>query len=217
MVEQGIMAATKATAGGVRAIHCDGCTVEASPEHLRRRIARLEWASRFRPIHITTLFLAPAPPPALEDFFYAPEGLPREPGALAFYEDLLAACGIAAAAEGREKVLGLFQHRGFFLAEAVECPVEDGADFDSLVARLTPTILRRVRFSYRPKSVLVLSERLAGVADALRQAGLAAEVLLREGAPVAMPGVVDATAREDFREQVRQLLESAGLGAKGDG
>ncbi|MDE3137437.1 MAG: hypothetical protein KGL59_12745 [Acidobacteriota bacterium] len=200
------MAATGTTAGGVRTIHCDGCTVEASPEHLRQRIARLEWGSRFRPIHIGTLFLAPAPPAALEDFFYAPEGVPREPDALAFYEDLLAACGIAGAAEGREKALGAFQHQGFFLAEAVECPVEDGGELDSLILRLTPTILRRVRFSYRPKSVLVLSERLAGVASALRGAGSEAEVLLWEGAPVALAGAGDAAGRERFRTQLKQLL-----------
>jgi hypothetical protein len=200
------MAATEATGGGVRMIYCDGCTVEASPEHLRRRIARLEWASRFRPIHITTLILAPAPAAAFEDFFYAPEGLPREPGALAFYEDVLAACGITNAAEGREKALGLFQHGGFFLTEAVECPVEDGANFDSLIARLTPTIVRRVRFSYRPKSVLMLSERLAGVGNALREAAMDTEVLLWNGAPVALPGAEDAEGRERFRTKVRELL-----------
>lgn len=189
-------------------IHCDGCTLEASPEHLRRRIARLEWASRFRPIHIATLILAPAPPAALEDYFYWPEGLPGNAESRAFHEDLLAACGIAGAAEGREKALGMFQHAGFFLAEAVECPVEDvsGIDFDSLVARLTPTVVRRVRHSYRPKSVLVLSERLAGVAKALGEAGTGADLLLWEGAPVAIAGAGDPAGRERFRAQVRELL-----------
>ncbi len=195
-----------ATQAGLRTIYCDGCTVEASPEHLRRRIARLEWASRYRPIHITTLILAPAPPAAIEDFFYAPEGKPGEPGALAFYEDLLAACGIAGAAESREKALGMFQHAGFFLAEAVECPVEEGTDFDALVARLTPTVLRRVRFSYRPKSVLVLSNRLAGVAKALSEAETGAEVLLWDGAPVALADAADAEARKRFRDKVSALL-----------
>jgi hypothetical protein len=195
-----------ATQAGSRTIYCDGCTVEATPEHLKRRIARLEWASRYRPVHITTLILAPAPPAALEDFFYAPEGKPGEPGALAFHEDLLAACGVAEAAENREKALGMFQHGGFFLAEAVECPVEEGTSFDALVARLTPTIVRRVRFSYRPKSVLVLSERLIGVAKALSEAKTGTEVLLQGGAPVSLADPADSEARKRFRDNVSKLL-----------
>lgn len=189
-------------------IHCDGCTIEASPEHLRRRIARLEWASRFRPIHIQTLILAPAPPAATEDCFYSPEGTPGDGEALAFYEDLLAACRIAGASEGREKALEMFQHGGFFLAEAVECPFEGGSDqaFDALVAQLTPTIVRRVRYSYRPKSVLVLSERLAGIAKAIEEAGTGAELLLWEGAPVRLASAADAGERERFRAQVGELL-----------
>ena len=189
-------------------IYCDGCTIEASPEHLRRRIARLEWASRFRPIHIHTLILAPAPPAALEDYFYAPDGTPRDPETAAFYEDLLAACGIAAASEDREKALVAFQHGGFFLAEAVECPVEAGSgkDFDSLVERLTPTVVRRVRFSYRPKSVLVLSERLAGVGRAIEEAETGADLLLWEGAPLRLAGAGDAEGRQRFRAQVRELV-----------
>lgn len=193
-------------------IHCDGCGVEASPEHLRRRIVRLEWASRFRPIHVTTLILAPAPPAATEDYFYAPEGLPRDAGALALYEDLLAACGVAGAAQDREKALGMFQHGGFFLADAVECPVDGGPgiDLDSLVARLTPTVVRRVRYSYRPKSVLVLSERLAGVAKALGEAATGADLLLWEGAPVAIADAGDSAGRDRFRGQVRELLARRG-------
>jgi hypothetical protein len=193
-------------------IYCDGCTVEASPEHLRRRIARLEWASRFRPIHINTLILAPAPPATLEDYFYAPEAAPRDAEAAACYEDLLAGCGVAIASEGHEKALGMFQHGGFFLAEAVECPVDDGLgiDFDSLVARLTPTVVRRVRFSYRPKTVLVLSERLAGVARALGEAETGADLLLWDGAPVRIAGAADAAGREQFRAQVRELLARRG-------
>lgn len=192
-----------ATQTGLRTIYCDGCTVEATPEHLRRRIARLEWASRYRPIHITTLILAPAPPAALGDFFYAPVGLPKDPEAAAFHQDLFTACGIASASENREKALGLFQHAGFFLAEAVECPVEEGTDFSALVTRLTPTIVRRVQFSYRPKSVLMLSEDLAAVTNTLREAPTGAELL----GPVALPGAGDAEGRERFRKRLAQLLQ----------
>jgi hypothetical protein len=190
----------------LRVIHCDGCTVEATPEHLRQRIARLEWASRYRPVHIAMLVLAPAPPAALEDYFYAPEALPREPGALAFYEDLLAACGFTAGGERKEDPLAKFQHAGLFLADAVECPVAEGAeeDLDSLIARLTPTVVRRVQFSYRPKSAVVLSERLAGVTRALGEAGIKVEAL-----PVAIARAEDLAGRERFRAQVRGLVAGA--------
>lgn len=193
-----------------RPIHCDGCTVEASAEHLRRRIVRLEWASRFRPIHISTLILAPTPPAALEDDFYYPGDLPREPRARALFEDLLGACGIPTAAGNRESALRQFQHRGLFVAEAVECPVEPQGDagFDELLLRLTHTLERRVRFSYRPKSVLLLSNRLSGVA---RTPGdrLGAELLLWEGAPVTLADPSQDGARERFRAQVSSLLSRA--------
>src|SRR5207249_10650226 len=34
---------------------CDGCGQAASAEHIARRLRRLEWATRFRPVHIHTL------------------------------------------------------------------------------------------------------------------------------------------------------------------
>jgi len=37
---------------------CDGCGQPASAEHIARRLQRLEWATRFRPIHIQALLLA---------------------------------------------------------------------------------------------------------------------------------------------------------------
>lgn len=204
------MAATEAA---VRPIYCDGCTLEATVEHLRRRIARLEWSSRFRPIHISTLILTPAPPQALEDHFYYPSGLPHDPGRRALLEDLLAACGVAASGESKEATLRKFQHAGFFVAEAVECPVdpEAGTDFDTLLSRLTPTLARRIRYSYRPKSVLLLSKRLSGVARALAGSP-EAKLLLQGGEPIALADPSDAADRERFREQVRGLLGNSSTG-----
>jgi hypothetical protein len=191
-------------------IHCDGCLLESSPEHLRHRIARLEWASRFRPIHISTLFLGPAPPTALEDFFYYPTGLPLDPAARALFEDLVAAAGIPPAPEtgSREPALAALQHRGFYFASCVECPLEPAAesDFDSLLARLLPALLLRIRRSYRPQSVLLLSGRLAGVAESLAAAGLGENLLLSAGAPVPLPDPADTAARDLFRSRLASLL-----------
>src|SRR5437899_2234034 len=51
-------------------ILCDGCGIPATPEHIARRLRHLELATRFRPIHIGILFVAEAPPPRLENYFY---------------------------------------------------------------------------------------------------------------------------------------------------
>src|SRR6202030_4740136 len=51
---------------------CDGCGQLASAEHIARRLQRLEWATRFRPIHIQALLLAAAVPDADSEFLYSP-------------------------------------------------------------------------------------------------------------------------------------------------
>lgn len=202
------MSASKAQVEDTSPVRCDGCTMAASPEHLRSRIARLEWASRYRPIHIATLILAPGPAPAIEDFFYAPDAPPREARFRALYEDLLSGCGVEGAGEEKPRALAEFQRGGFFLAHAVECPAaeEGSAEFDDLLAHLTPTVVRRVRTSYLPKSLLVLSPRLAGVARALGEAGIEAEMLPRGGDPVPIPEADDADGRKRFREKLKTLL-----------
>ena len=55
-----------------REIVCDGCGRPATPEHIHERLARLEWATRFRPIHIQLLVLISAPPTGA-DFYDASE------------------------------------------------------------------------------------------------------------------------------------------------
>jgi len=51
---------------------CDGCGQIASAEHVARRLKRLEWATRYRPVHIHTLFLGAFSPHDEKDFLYAP-------------------------------------------------------------------------------------------------------------------------------------------------
>jgi hypothetical protein len=198
-----------------RPIRCDGCTLEAGPIHLRRRIARLEWASRFRPIHIATLVLAPAPPDELEDYFYFPAGMPGDPSARAFVEDVFAACGIAAEPGSREPALRAFQHRGLFVAECIECPLERGAasQFEPLLASLMPTLARRIRFSYRPKSVVLISKLLAPVAAAFATFGLGSTVLA-EGSPLDLPDPADSVARDAFRSRLSSLLPVSSPGTR---
>jgi len=102
---------------------CDGCGQLASAEHIASRLQRLEWATRFRPIHIQALLLAASAPEADSDFLYSPESnFMGQAGAL------LTALSISPAGKSSEEVLAEFQKRGLVLASLLECPLEPGID-----------------------------------------------------------------------------------------
>lgn len=190
-------------------IYCDGCGQEASPEHLRCRNTRLEWASRFRPVRINTLILTPEPPLEVEDFFYCPERWPKDPQVRALQEVLLESCSVALpGAKDRESALRDFQQKGYFWADCVECPtgLSGHEEFDAFASRMTPTLERRIRYSYHPKSILLISERLSGVATALAEAKLEARLLVRDGRPVSLPNLTETTGKARFQAEVRSLL-----------
>lgn len=198
-----------------RPIYCDGCLQVATAKHLHDRIARLEWASRFRPIRISTLFLMPAPPGAMEDYFYCPEGQPSSPDSRALYDDLMEACGIASGgAGGREPALREFQQAGYFLAHCVECPVRfdrsGSEEWNGLLEHLAPTLERRIRFSYRPKAILPISDWLKGVAGEQGSSGAEARVLTQDGKPISIPPAADADGRSRFRTEMVSLLTGSG-------
>jgi len=140
---------------------CDGCGRAATPEHIRERLARLEWCTRFRPIHIQLLLLISAPHIGA-DFYDAA----AESGAEPSLDSLFGTLGIAATtaktagSSGRETLLGEFQRRGIFLAPVCECPL-GVAEIAGAVERLGPVIAKRVRFSYKPKAIVLLSPELA--------------------------------------------------------
>lgn len=194
-------------------IFCDGCAQQATPEHLRRRIARLEWASRFRPVRIGTLFLAPTPAEEMEDYFYFPDGKPRDPAAAALQEDLLASCGIAPSdAANRKASLEGFQQGGFFLADCVECPTgfSGGEEFDALISRLLPTLLRRIRFSYQPKTIVLISEQLNTLMEAIGSPGTDREPFLPGAQAISLPEASDTAGRRRFRAEIAALLGRSG-------
>ena len=176
-----------------REIRCDGCGVVATPDHLRRRVERLELATRFRPIHIDTLILHPAPPQRVEDYFYRPAHSreARSPSSRAFFDGVLAAAGINTdGGKSEELLLAEFQRAGFFVTESCECPLEDsGTSSADFAVRMAPSLLRRVQFSYKPKHILILSSELAPLIPVFRQAGLGENLLLREGQPIDIPVV----------------------------
>jgi hypothetical protein len=153
---------------------CDGCGQLVSAEHIARRLQRLEWATRFRPIHIQALLLAASAPEADSEFLYSPEAL-----FTGLAGDLLSALFISTAGKSSEEVLADFQKRGLFLVYLLECPVARGirpAEAVDLLDRHLPQALTRIRRSLKPKRALVLSHELQPFFPQLSEATLGCPV-----------------------------------------
>jgi len=195
---------------------CDGCGLPASPEHIAERVRRLELATRFRPVHIGTLFVMWAPPARLEDDFYAPPASPE------YFDPLFAALQIHASASSAPGAdsnanrsengdgwarLSEFQHRGHYLAYLAECPIPAGVETAAdTVARLGPALVRRIRFNYRPKHIALIGQELLPLTDVLNQANLGDRVILSGGQPLPDPRTGGRTALELFQRAVAGVV-----------
>ena len=133
---------------------CDGCGQSATSVHLAKRFERLEWTTRYRPVHIGTVLLGAIAPTKDADFLYGPSGeFGGEAG------KLLEAADISRIGKAAEATLGEFQRRGLFLTHILECPLEAGNEGDAerlLKARFGATAAR-IRRSLRPKRVIPIS------------------------------------------------------------
>ena len=148
---------------------CDGCGREADAGHVRRRIERLEAATRYRPVHVETLLIGSAPPERMEEYFYASE------------------------TEGAE-----LQRNGIFLVYAVECPLPDGTDARDAVRRAAASMVKRVQFSYKPQAVVLFSEATAELIVPLREAGFGERLVLQDETPFAdLPDLAKLRAAVD--------------------
>jgi len=180
---------------------CDGCGAQVDDAHIRHRIERLELASRFRPIHIAVLLVDAGPPAPPEDYFYRLTANSNERSAESqiLFGALMKAAGIDASAQpSEEAALASFQRRGFFLVGAVECPIEPHADKAHATRPLVhaiPTILRRIRVSYKPKSIALLSSETEPLIAALQQGGWTSALILDNGAPFQIPAETEALAK----------------------
>ncbi len=127
---------------------CDGCGQTASTEHFARRLRRLEWTTRYRPVHIHTLLLSALSPLRDEDFLYASGG---EYGAEFRGEaaQILDGVGISTAGKARDAVHAEFQRAGFFLTHVLECPLEaEGslqADAPAALKKRLAAVATRIR------------------------------------------------------------------------
>jgi hypothetical protein len=154
---------------------CDGCGQPADLPHLTRRLQRLEWATRFRPVHVQALLLGAVAPLHDEEFLYTPFGpLAGEAHVI------LKALQISAEGKSREVVLAEFQKLGLLLTHVLECPLGDDlpkAQSHALIERHLPALVARIRRSLKPKRVLLLSASLQFLADKLHHTDLGCPVL----------------------------------------
>ena len=175
-------------------IVCDGCGLPASPEHIAARVARLESATRFRPIHIDTLFVALEPMPRLEDDFYRP------PESQSFFDPFLSALGIlpeagslggkANATEVGVTRLLEFQRKGSYLTYLSECPLTAQTSGDIVgecIPRLAPTLIKRIRFNYKPKHIALVGVNLHPLVEIFKQAGMSSLLDFKQAAPLTSP------------------------------
>jgi hypothetical protein len=161
---------------------CDGCGLPASPDHIAERLSRLELATRFRPIHITVLFVAAAPLARPEDDFYRP------PESREFFNAFLEAVEIPVSGsetpDGMNQLehstaeLAEFQRRGYYLSYLSECPIStEDTDVTAAISRLALTLIRRVRFNYKPKRIALLGNNLNPLLDVFEKAGMSSSTV----------------------------------------
>jgi hypothetical protein len=191
---------------------CDGCGSTVDEAHIRRRIERLELATRFRPIHIQVLLLDAAPPARVEDYFYsvASDGSARSLASRMFFDELAKCAGQPAGGElSEESVLAEFQRRGFFLAYGVECPLEEVNDPEQALNRLGPMVVRRIQSSYKPKFVAPLGQAMAELIPLLELSGLSDRLILNGGGPFVDPFLGDPQNQAEFGTALGDRLTSA--------
>jgi hypothetical protein len=193
------------------ALPCDGCGQTASAEHIARRLRRLEWTTRYRPVHINTLLLGAFSPLRDGDFLYADGG---EDGAEFHGEaaQILDAVGISTAGKTRDAVHAEFQRAGFFLTHVLECPL-DGDPTQrqaaaALLAKRLQTMATRIRRSLKPKRVMAVTEELASVVENIVALDLGCPVVLDHGKPFRL----GSSAGESVGERLREALAISAAG-----
>lgn len=191
---------------------CDGCGSAVDEAHIRRRIERLELATRFRPIHIQFLLLETAPPVRVEDYFYrvTSDSSKRSLASRMFFDELAKCAGHLAGGELNEEiVLAEFQRSGFFLAYGVECPLEEVSESELALNRLGPMVVRRIRSSYKPKFVAPLGQPMAELIPLLELSGLSDRLILSSGGPFVDPFLGDPQNQAEFGTALGDRLTKA--------
>jgi hypothetical protein len=188
-------------------LRCDGCGQPASAGHIARRLQRLEWTTRYRPIHVGTVLLGASGPADDSEFLYADQG--KFAGEAKYVLD---ACGLVPAGRPWQAVLTEFQRAGFLLTYALECPLDPGIDNERVVSTLLqsrmPALLARIRRSLKPKRIVPISLSLEPLLASMRDVDTGCPVLLDDGKPFARDGRGD----EEAASRLRRALSAAASG-----
>jgi len=166
-------------------VPCDSCGLPSTPDHIRDRLARLELATRYRPVHISTLLICEAAPQNIEDELYAWERQSGSPESREYLGSLLAAAGASPDKSPAEQ-LAEFQRLGFYLARLVECPLTAPEPPAGLASRFGPTLIKRIQLSYKPRRIALLAPVPSGLPELLASNGLGA-ALINAGQGIAIP------------------------------
>ncbi|SRR6266446_2724112 len=187
---------------------CDGCGQVASGEHVARRLQRLEWATRYRPVHIGTLLLGAAAPEEDAEFVYSPSDQWEGEGKL-----LLEAAGLISGGKPFEATLAEFQRGGLFVTHVLECPFEDATagNMASVLENHLAGTLTRIRRSLKPKRLAPIAGMLAEFLPRLLSGNLGCAVLLDAGKPFAL----DAKEPNGAALRLREALASQGAARLG--
>ena len=190
-------------------LRCDGCGQPASAEHIARRLQRLEWTTRYRPVHIGTLLLGAVAPQDDSAFIYSSAGAWSGEARM-----LLTAAGVLQEGKSGETILADFQRHGFFLTYVLECPLQDGADsrIPELIGNRLPAVLTRIRRSLKPKRLAPISKWLEQFLPALASGELPCPILLDREMPFALDGNAPPEASGRLRDAVAtQSAHATGL------
>jgi len=179
---------------------CDGCGQPAFSAHLARRLQRLEWTTRYRPVHIDALLLGGISPEVDAAFLYYPEGNYQGEAA-----NLLEALRISRAGRSADTILTEVQKRGLLLTHVLECPLEPGAspaEARLLLEKQLPTVVARIRRSLKPKRLVLFSKELAALAGKFTEAVLGSPVFTGPYGPLALDGSPNESEMEEFRRNL---------------
>jgi hypothetical protein len=172
---------------------CDGCGQPASPEHTTKRLLRLEWMTRYRPVHVGTVLLGAISPVQDADFLYS-----ETAGFAGEANSVLAAIGVASAGKSKDAILSEVQRGGFLLGYVLECPLNadlgDPAEVQALLRSRLPLLLARIRRSFRPKRVAPISSLLSPLLASLTEKELGCAIVLDGGKPFALDGAAPERA-----------------------
>jgi hypothetical protein len=192
------------TMGDTNMLLCDGCGQFAPPAHIARRLQRLEWATRFRPVHIQTLLLGAMVPAQQSAYLYADsEQFSGEAG------QILKAVQVSTEGKAREGVLAEFQKRGLLLAHVMECPLEgrlSASEIQGLLERQMRATLARIRQSLKPKRVLLFSKDMAGLVGLFTETVLGIPVLLNDGKPFELFDRTETGGFADWRAALTPVV-----------